>query len=115
MQLTIHELLGLKYRSKFDDSNYGYSEILLNITKAFTVESVALAMARAGSGERLRDEIIPARTKVIETKPDDEGLGTYTVTEVAILTFENASPTSIRIYHITFHDMSGWSGRVVQS
>ena len=107
MQLTIHELLGLRYRSSFDDTDFHISSVLLKVTQSFTVERVALAMARAGNAYGYLMKVIPERTKLIERKADSEGLGNVTVTEVAIQTFENSSNTSIRVYRIKEHDMVG--------
>lgn len=107
MQLVIHEMLGLKYRGVFDDSDYAYSQLLLVITKNFTVESVALSMARAGHPLAAHMRIIPTRTRVVAEKPDELGLGNFITTEVAIQTFENGSKTSVRVYHVTVYDIGG--------
>ncbi|MBX2987738.1 MAG: hypothetical protein KF802_07550 [Bdellovibrionaceae bacterium] len=107
IQLVIHEFLGLKYSNTINDSDYRWSADLLNLTKTFTVESVALDMARAGHASGFRMRLIPQRTKVIHRAPGKDGISSYQVTEVAIQTFENSSPTSVRIFRITFYDALG--------
>ena len=104
-QLVIHELLGLCFRSTVDDSKYLYSSQLRKIFDTFTVESVALAMAQAGNLHAATMKILVLRTKEITRK--ETGLGTVTVTEVAIQTFERESADSARIYHVKSSDLGG--------
>lgn len=97
MQLVIHEFLGLKYRSIFDDSNYVYSRILLEATKQFTYELAALALARAGAANDFQMKIIPHLTKVTKIQDPEEPHETE-IYEVHIQTEPDCS--SHRIYEI---------------
>lgn len=104
-QLVIHELLGLRFRSIVDDANYSYSTSLLKIFDTFTIESAALAMAQAGDPHAGMMKILVSRTKQISFS--ETGLGTVTVTEVAIQTFERESADSVRVYRIESNDLGG--------
>ncbi len=107
MQLVIHELLGLRYRGEFDDGSYEHSRVLLDLTRQFTFESVALAAARAGNAFDYKMKLIPERTKILSEMPDSDGLGHERITEVAVRTFEHSSAKAARIYHVHSHDMLG--------
>ncbi len=96
-QLTAHELIGLKFRGRLDDSTYQYSDEILKLLEDFTIEAAALGVAQAGSTTASKMEIITSRTKTLKNR--NNGMEERRTTEVAIRTFENNSDSSIRVYH----------------
>lgn len=102
VRLVLHELIRLTFGDSVNDKNYKYSGALVELLKSYTVEDVALAAAKAGSGRPHMVKIQSHRTKreSYKTMPriDPSMLG-YVYT-IYVQTYENSSADAVRIYKV---------------
>lgn len=100
-RLVLHEVIRLAYGTD-QDKGYMYSDEMVATLKTFTVEDVALTMARSGSAQPNRVKIQSKRThrESYKTMPEVDGTMEGYVYTIYVQTFENSSPEAVRIYRI---------------